>query len=81
MKIGEDDVRFIKSRWFSQLGHVKIMRKKMIHLRILDGKMHGVQKHGRSRERWTQNVEKDIKNMYQMVSESVGQKRMEANCE
>ena len=60
---GEDIVRFIKAQRLRWIGHVERMMEERIPKRIYKASMTGRRKQGRPRNRWKDEVEKDLKSM------------------
>ena len=59
----EDIVKFIKSRGLAWKGHAVRMDGNRIQRRIMEWKTVGRRKRGRPRERWMDDIEKDIQVM------------------
>ena len=59
----EDIVRFIKAQRLRWLGHVERMSEVHIAKRVYKARMTGRRKQGRSRNRWKDETEQDLRRM------------------
>ena len=60
---GKNIVRFVKSRRIEWLGHVQRMEDRLPK-KLMFGEMYWVKKSGRPRKRWLQDIEEDLRTLY-----------------
>jgi hypothetical protein len=60
---GEDIIRFMKSQRIRWLGHVERMKDNAMPKRMLKGRLYSKRRKGRTRMRWLDDVESDLKKM------------------
>jgi hypothetical protein len=60
---GADIVKFIKSLRLRWCGHIERMNNERMSKKVMTTKMEGTRKRGRSRKRWIDEVEEDLKIM------------------
>ena len=73
----EDIVRFIKSQRLRWLGHVERMSDTRLAKRICKASMTGRRKQGRPRNRWKDEVERDVRSLGIRGWKGIAQDRIE----